>query len=158
MNPSSSRPDALVRHLRVWGFLRLEQNETAGLLSPPGMWAPVYSKWRGTGALWLTSAGLLQLHSEVTKNCGFSQFHSCWGLSGSFCLDYSTLRCSPTYLLLNATVGRKALKAKHCSHGPAHTFIAERGRPGSPIPNLNLVPVEQSRMGCKSNRNLTNTV
>lgn len=65
MNPSSLRPDALVRHLRVWGFLRLEQNETAGLLSPPDTWAPVYSKCRGAGALRLTSAGLLQFHSDL---------------------------------------------------------------------------------------------
>lgn len=146
MDPSSPRPDALVRHLRAWGFLTRDQSETAGLLSPPDTRARVYSKCRGTWAQRLTSAGLLQLHSEV-PTLWFLTVHSCWGVSGSFCLDYSTLSCFPTYLLLNAAVGRKALKAKHCSCGPAHTFISEHGRPGSAIPDLNLVPVEQSRTG-----------
>lgn len=148
--PSSSRPDALVRHLRVWGFVALEQNEIAGLFLPP-----VYSKSR---ELEHWDEPLLDSCSSSQRylHCGFSLFHSCWGVSGSFCLDYSTLRFFPTCLLPNTSVGRKALKAKHCSHGPAHTFLAEHGRPGLAIPNLNLVPVEQSRMGCKSTRNLSN--
>lgn len=46
-------------------------------------------------------------------------------------------------------MGRKALKDKNYSRGPAHTFIAEHGRPGSPIQNLNLVPGRAEKYGLK---------
>lgn len=148
MNPSSSRPDALGRHLRVWAFLTLEQTETAELLLPPDTWAHVYSKCRGTWALRLTSAGLLQLHSEIPA----LWFLTVPQLLGCFWKFLAQRQHPEVFSHIFASKFHSGEKAKHCSHGPAHTFTAEHSRPGSPIPNLTLVSVEQSRTSCKSNR------
>lgn len=72
MNPSSSRPYAPVMHLRVWGFVRLAQNESRTALTT-GIWAYFYIKYRGTWALRLTLCWSPTAQVRYLR-CGFSLF------------------------------------------------------------------------------------
>lgn len=127
--------------------------ESVGICETSTKWEQDCSYHLVSGHMFVLNVGgpehwVLQPKSDtyvVVSHCS----HSSWGVSGGFCHDYSILKCFPTYLLGNATVGRRALKDKHNSRGLAHTFIAEHGRPGLPIQNLNLVPSQAEQYGLK---------
>lgn len=103
------------------------------------------------GALehWLTSAGLLQLHSEGP---------ALWFLTLPQLLRkfLPRLQHPEVFSHIFATKSHSGEKGTESQALLTWSFIAEHGRPGSPIPNLNL-PVGQGRMGWKANRNLSNT-
>lgn len=129
-----------------------------GLLLPTDAWAYVYTKCRGTWSLRLTLCWTLTAQVRdtyiVVSHCSYS----CWGVSGSFCHDYSILKCFPTYLLRMPQWGERRWKTS-----TTHTVL--------PTPSLQTMPgqahptktstwclVEQSSMGSKSNRNVLNTL